>query len=182
VLFRFSIRNTGRLTKTFHAGFFGDWDVEFDAFDDVGFTDLGGKLMYLVSQGESGIHIGTMLLGPPISGNFFFTRNEFPSTSDQVQALIGGLRREIGGPGDLRYIHGVGPITLKRGQQRDVWIAVVAGENKSQLLANAAAAQADVAGRASASPDQAGAVSTMTTSPPGASGALSRPMCKDCNR
>lgn len=38
VLFRFSIRNTSRFTRTFHAGFFGDWDVEFDAFDDLGFS------------------------------------------------------------------------------------------------------------------------------------------------
>lgn len=182
VLFRFSLRNTSRFTSTFHAGFFGDWDSDLDAFDDVGFTDLDGKLMYQVSQGESGIHIGTMLLGPPISGNFFFNRNEFPSTSDQVQALIGGLRRESQGPGDLRYIHGVGPITVKRGQQRDVWIAVVAGENKSQLLVNAAAAQADVAGRANSAVEAAGATSTSAVTPAAraASGELLRSNCKDC--
>lgn len=150
VLFRFTIRNTGRFTRTFHAGFFGDWDMDVDALDDLGFTDLDGRLMYVVSQAESGFHVGTLLLGAPVSGNFFFTAAGILSTFDQVQALSGGLRQESGGPADLRYIHGVGPITLKRGQQRDVWLAVVAGVDQNQLLANAAAAEADVAGKPSA--------------------------------
>jgi hypothetical protein len=182
VLFRFSIRNTSRGTRTFHAGFFGDWDIDADALEDLGFTDLGGKLMYLVSQAETGFHVGTMLLGPPISGNYFFSGAEFPSSFDQVQALSGGLRRETAGPADLRYIQGAGPFTLRRGQQRDVWIAVVAGEDKSQLLANAAAAQADVAGKANIAVQADGATSptTMTQSAPAASGARSRSICKDC--
>jgi hypothetical protein len=161
VLFRFTIRNTSRFTRTFHAGFFGDWDMDVDGLDDLGFTDLNGKLMYQVSQGETGFHVGTMLLGVPVSGNFFFTAPEFLSQFQQVDALSGGLRRESAGPADLRYIQGAGPITLKRGQQRDVWIAVVAGEDKNQLLANAAAAQADVAGRPTAAVD-AGTTSGLT--------------------
>jgi hypothetical protein len=182
VLFQVTIRNTSRFTRTFHAGFFGDWDVDFNAADDLGFTDLDGRLMYLVSQGETGIHVGTMLLGAPATGSFFFTAADVPSTFDQVQALSGGLRQETGGPADLRYIQGAGPITLKRGQQRDVWIAVVAGESESQLLANAAAAQADVAGRANAAVEAAGAASTSTATPTAraASGAPLRSICKDC--
>jgi hypothetical protein len=145
VLFQFTIRNSSRFSRTFHAGFFGDWDVGSDAGDDVGFTELDGKLMYVVGEGETGVHAGTLLLGAPASGNFFFTVADVPSTFDQVQALNGGLHQESGGPADLRYIHGAGPITLRRGQQRDIWIAVVAGEDRNQLLANAAAAEADVA-------------------------------------
>jgi hypothetical protein len=145
VLFQFTIRNTSRFTRTFHAGFFGDWDVGSDAGDDVGFTDLNGKVMYVAGEGETGVHAGTLLLGAPATGNFFFTAVNVPSTFDQVQALSGGLRQESAGPADLRYIHGAGPITLRRGQQRDIWIAVVAGEDRNQLLANAAAAEANVA-------------------------------------
>jgi hypothetical protein len=147
VLFQFTIRNTSRFTRTLHVGFFGDWDIDEDAFDDLGFTDLDGRLMYLVSQGETGVHVGTLLLGAPASGNFFFTAGTVPSSFDQVQALTGGLRQETGGPADLRYIQGAGPITIGRGQQRNVWIAVVAGEDRNQLLGNAAAAQDDVGGR-----------------------------------
>jgi hypothetical protein len=64
-----------------------------------------------------------------------------------MHALNGELREESAGPADLRYIHGAGPITLKRGQQHDLWIAVVAGEDRRQLLANAAAAEAEVTGK-----------------------------------
>jgi hypothetical protein len=180
VLFRFTIRNIGRFTRTFHAGFFGDWDMDVDAFDDLGFTDLDGRLMYQVSQGETGIHVGTLLLSAPASGNFFFTAGGVPSTFDQMQALNGGLRQETGGPADLRYIQGAGPITLKRGQQRDLWIAVVAGESKSQLLGSAAAAQADVAGKTNTAVEAAGATSTSTATPTAqaASGALSRKLAR----
>lgn len=182
VLFRFSIRNTSRSTLTFYAGFFGDWDSEFDAFDDLGFTDLGGKLMYQVSQAEAGIHAGTMLLGAPVTGNFFFTALDFPSLGDQVRALSGGLRQETAGPGDLRYIHGAGPITLKRNQRKDVWVAIVAGETKGQLLTNATAAEADVARSLNNSLDATTPTTTNAVSPAAraASRAQSRPLCKNC--
>jgi hypothetical protein len=184
VLFRFSIRNTSRSTLTFYAGFFGDWDSEFNAFDDLGFTGLGGKLMYQVSQAETGIHAGTLLLGAPATGNFFFdgVLGDVPSTADQIRALKGELRQETAGPGDLRYIHGAGPITLKKKEQRDIWVAIVAGENQGQLLANAAAAEADVARSSSHSLDGAGATTTITTDPvaPAAGRALTRPICKNC--
>ena len=180
VLFRFSIRNTSRSTLTFYTGFFGDWDIDLDAFDDLGFTDLGGKLMYEVSQAETGVHAGTMLLGTvPISGNFFFTAQNFPSVSDQGQALSGGLIQETAGPADLRYIHGAGPITLKNSERRDVWIAIVAGQSKGQLLANAAAAEADVAGRLNQSLVDASQTSTLQPARTGIRSA-SRPTCKNC--
>jgi hypothetical protein len=184
VIFRFSIRNTRTSPVTFHAGFFGDWDIELDALDDLGATDLGGKLMYEVSANESGIHAGTMLLGAPVTGNFFFDGLEgaFPSTADQVQALSGGLRRETAGPGDLRYIQGAGPITLKKAQRKDIWIAVVAGETKAQLLANAAAAEADVTRGLDRSLDAASTTNAMTAAPVGRAtrSTPARPICKDC--
>jgi hypothetical protein len=36
VLSRFSLRNLGRSTRTLYVGFFGDWDVDQEALDDVG--------------------------------------------------------------------------------------------------------------------------------------------------
>jgi hypothetical protein len=183
VLFRFTIRNTSRSPVTFHAGSFGDWDIEFDANDDLGATDLGGKLMSQVSANESGIHAGTVLLGAPVTGNFFFDGLEgaFPSTAEQVQALSGGLRRETAGPGDLRYIQGAGPITLKKGQHKDIWIAVVAGQTKDQLLANAAAAEADVTRGLSQLSDVASMTSPLPAAPAARASArtLSRPISKD---
>ena len=41
----------------------------------------------------------------------------------------------------------MGPITLKPTKSALIWIAVVAGETKAELLANASAAKADVDSR-----------------------------------
>ena len=142
VLFRFRFVNGGSSTLRFFAGFFGDWDIGFDPFDDVGATALNGRLMYQRSQSEGGPRVGTLLLGTaPVTGNFFYPFDQDPvSILDQVRALRGAIRQTTGGPSDLRYIHGVGPIVLDPHESQDVWLAVVAGENQSQLLANAAAA------------------------------------------
>jgi hypothetical protein len=147
VLFRFRFRNAGSSTLKFFAGFFGDWDVDFDAFDDVGATALNGRLMYQRSQTENGPRVGTLLVGDaPVTGNFFYPFLQDPlSVPDQIRALRGAIRQTTGGPSDLRYIHGAGPITLHQHESKDVWLAVVAGENQSQLLANAEAASDHVA-------------------------------------
>jgi hypothetical protein len=143
VLFRFRIRNTSPSALTLYAGFFGDVDSEFDAGDDRGATALNGRLMYQVSENESGIYTGTVLLGDaPVTGNYFFNFEEDPlSVPDQIRALRGNIRRTTAGPTDLRYIHGAGPIKLDRHEAKDLWLAVVAGENRSQLIANANAAR-----------------------------------------
>jgi len=152
VLFDFSIRNIGKKTITFYAGFFGDWDVgQFNARDD-GFTELGGRLMYATDEGATGVHVGTFFPGDiTVSGTYFLKFDgvqPFMSLTDQVDALRGALvRTTIGPPGDLRAIHAVGPITLARRQTVDVWLAIVAGQDKAQLLGNVEAAEADIAAR-----------------------------------
>lgn len=149
VLLQFIFTNTSTSTLTFHAGFYGDWDLwdDNDARNDVGFTDLGRKLMYVTNSGSVGVHVGTMLLGDfPISGTYFVGTGSHLSLTDQVNALRGAITQTSLGPTDIRYFHSVGPITLKPSKKTvEIWIAIVAGENKAQLLANAAAAQADVA-------------------------------------
>jgi len=153
VLFRFTLKNTGRNTKTVHFGFFGDWDVDDDASEDEGATDLGGRLMYAHSTSpfDRGTFVGTLLLGAAPSGSFFFAGSN-PATrpqtiADQLAALSGAITRPSFGPADIQNIHAIGPITLRRDSEKQVWLAVVAGEDLSQLLANAAAAEADVARR-----------------------------------
>jgi hypothetical protein len=143
VLFRFRIRNTSPSTLKLYAGVFTDWDVQPDPFDDVGATALNGKLMYQVSQAD-GIHMGTLLLGEaPVTGNYFWDSEQDPppSIGQQIRALRGDLTRSSAGPKDLRYIQGAGPITLSHGEAQDVWLAVVAGQSRSQLIANANAAR-----------------------------------------
>jgi hypothetical protein len=180
VLFHFSIQNQGSATVTFYAGFFGDWDVDINPFDDVGLTDMNGSLMFMTSSIENtGIHVGTLLRGDaPVSGNYFFAGNEpFPSLTDQVSAMNGSLRRESDGPADLRYIHAIGPITLDRGKKADLWVAVLAGENRDQLLTNAQAADADIGNRMH-QPDGTAPTQTVNTQPLGVPG---QPFTKHTN-
>jgi hypothetical protein len=183
VLFRFLFRNTSSSTLRFWAGFAGDWDIDLDAFDDRGFTALNGSLMYQVSEAESGVHVGTMLLGEvPVSGNYFFSGfDEIPSVATQFRALRGRIVRTRADPGDLRYIQGAGPIRLEPQETQDIWIAVVAGENRAQLLDNAAAARADVARRLSETLAEQ-ATTPFNPGPPirGSDRTSARPYCKAC--
>lgn len=180
VLFRFRIRNTSPSTVRFFAGFFGDWDVQPDVFDDVGATALNGRLMYQVSQTGSRTHLGTLLLGEaPVTGNYFFNFEQAPSIADQIRALRGGLRATTAGPSDLRYIQGAGPIVLDRREAQDVWLAVVAGESRSQLLANANAARDHVSRLVNTAIGDASETRSITprSSTPAL---LHRPTCKHC--
>jgi hypothetical protein len=103
--------------------------------------------MYVMGS-AGGVRVGTVLLGSaPVSGSFFYNRNTVTlpvPLVDQVRALKGELQRHSIGPGDTRVIHAMGPITLKRNKSVDVRIAIVAGESRSELLANAEAAAAHV--------------------------------------
>jgi hypothetical protein len=148
VLFRFAITNSGPAT-TFHAGFFGDWDVGDDPGDDVGFTEMDGRLMYLTNTNRTDPFLGTLLISDAgISGNYFFRKESLLSRSEQVDALSGRIvRPETDINGDARYIHGAGPFQLDHGGKGELWIAVVAGETKDQLLASAAAAARDIEAR-----------------------------------
>ena len=150
VIFQYSIQNVSAGTVTFYAGAFMDWDIDEAAFEDIGFTEMGGRVMAVTSATESGIHAGTLLLGAPISGNSFWDFFNAPapfSTAEQFQALSGGIQVPEIGEGDTHYLHGAGPITLKRGQKATIWIGIIAGEDRQQFLANAQAAAADVAQR-----------------------------------
>jgi hypothetical protein len=167
VLFQFSIQNTSARTLTFYAGDFMDWDVDEDASDDVGFIAMDGRLMAVFSAFEgTGIIVGSLLLGAPVSGISFWRPFEISgimSTAVQFQALSGARQETETTEGDVHYIQGAGPITLKRGQKVKIWIAIVAGENHATLIANAQAAEADVARRQA--DDDAASDGTLTLSP-----------------
>jgi hypothetical protein len=145
VILEYTITNQSKSTRTFYAGFWGDWDVSKTVLEDIGFTELDGRLMYMMGDG---ISVGTLLLGDaPVSGNFFYNRTTTTipiPLIDQVRALRGDLRRNGIGPGDNRVIHAMGPITLKHNKKAEVRFAIVAGESRAELLANAEAAAADV--------------------------------------
>jgi hypothetical protein len=147
VLFRFTLTNTRSAAVTFYAGMFADWDIDDDALDDIGATDLGGRLMYMTNVG-GGTAAGALVVSTaPVSGNTFFT--DFNQTTETlVSALAGDFSvPSVGEPNDHRFVNSVGPITLRRDASADVWIAIVAGEDVSQLMSNAAAASVEIARR-----------------------------------
>lgn len=152
VLFRFTITSGGPSKVSFHAGFFADWDIAVDANDDIGFTDMNGRLMYQtngIGRDSKDPYIGTLIVSDAsISGNFFFRKETILSLTEQVDALAGRVvqpRSDVAG--DNRYIHGAGPFTLGQEESAELWVAVVAGETRDQLLANTAAAAQDIANR-----------------------------------
>lgn len=151
VLFHLTFTNSKSMTLTFYAGMFADWDVDQQPGDNIGGSAQGGRIMYETDATPGGNYVGTLLLGNyPVSGNAFFTGAVNVSQAAEVAALDGETRTPTAStPGDQRYYHALGPITLKAGRSGDIWIALVAGQTRNQFLASASAASADVARRRS---------------------------------
>lgn len=147
VLFRFTFTNTARTPVTFYVGSYMDWDVGSDPNNNVGFSDRGGQLMYESDAAGAGPFFGTLIGGAPVSGNWFANGPETAAT--YVAAMAGDTPNpDAPTPGDQRYIHAVGPITLNRHESADVWIVLVGGENSTDFFANVDAAEAAVNRRA----------------------------------
>jgi hypothetical protein len=109
--------------------------------------------MYMTNEG-GGTAAGSLIVSTaPVSGNTFFT--SFNQTMDTVVSALAGdfSIPSVEFPSDHRLVHGVGPITLRRDGSADVWIAIVAGDDVSQLMTNAAAAAAEIARRRGQSDD-----------------------------
>jgi len=157
VLFRFTFTNASREPLTFYPGVFMDWDVgnaDFDAFDDGGFTERGGRLMYLTDgPGGPGTFDGTLVLGAPVAGNAVLT--DFGQTPEELLRLVTGdvTVPSAEDPADHRYLHTVGPISLAPHQKATIWVAVASGRSREEFLASVDAAAADVARRRTGPPD-----------------------------
>jgi hypothetical protein len=193
VLFRFTIQNRSHGTRTFSPGLFTDWDIDFDAFDDRGFVQQDGRLMYQSNLFEEATtRAGTLMVGETASspGFFFAGFAPPPTTGEQVAALTGELSAPPlppEEPADLRYIQGVSPVTLKHGKSTDLWVAVIAGENEAAFLATAEAAARDIEThrRIPESVAERGSQRALSHSlvRAGASQPVRRPVCmKDCLR
>ena len=166
VLFRFSLKNSAAAPLTFYAGMWADWDIGDEAVDNVGATDLDGRLMYMTTEGGGTLAGSLLLSDAPISGNRFMSlRTAPPAASEYVSSMAGDVQQPSAEtPDDYLALHAVGPITLAPGGATDVWIAIVAGDDRSQLLANAAAAAADVAHRRSGGNSAEATAPQVTTS------------------
>ena len=169
VIFKLTFTNTSGAPLSFYPGVLMDWDVgnaDFDAFDDVGYTERGGRLMYMTDGPEGpGRFNGTLVFGAPPAGNAVLT--DFGQTpAELVQLVTGGVTiPSAEDPADHRYLHTVGPVSLAPQRKASIWIAVVSGENREEFFTNVDRAAADV-GRSHAGPsdgDQAGQRTVTTT-------------------
>jgi hypothetical protein len=147
VLFRYAITNNSGVEQTFHAGFFMDWDLGTgnSLIHDAGHTTPDGRIMYLTNPASGTKSVGTFLFGAtPVSGNFFkLNANGAFTLQEQHDGLTGAIRQTSTPDGDAWYLHGAGPITIPAGGTYHMWGAVLGGDDETQLLSNAAAAEAD---------------------------------------
>jgi hypothetical protein len=183
VVFQFTFTNTTGRRLTFYPGVLMDWDVgdaDFDAFDDVAFTERDGRLMYMTdAPGGPGTYDGTLIFGAPVAGNAVLT--VFGHTQAQLADFAAGAARipSSEAPADHRYIHTVGPIGLAPHRRATIWVAVVGGRSASEFFANVDAATADVGRRRAqgSEPAEVEAVTERARPAGGASRAVS-PQCK----
>jgi hypothetical protein len=105
--------------------------------------------MITTSQGDVGAHFGHVIVsGPRVPRTYFFTGNQFPQESEFVAAIRGELSNgAVSDPSDVRGVQGGNTVKLGRGKTTDLWVAVVAGDNRPQTVANAQAAIADATAR-----------------------------------
>jgi hypothetical protein len=91
------------------------------------------------------LHFGSMILGSsPAASSYFFNADLLIPESEVVAALRGEITSPaMPDPTDVRQLQGGASVTLKRGKSTEFWIAIVAGESRAEILANAAAAVAD---------------------------------------
>jgi hypothetical protein len=152
VLYVFRITNQGTAPITFSPGLFIDFDL-LEIADNTGYTELNGRLMVTTGRAGAGNHLGSLILKTSAVGsNYFFSlSNGAISEANVVAALRGRIRNPVSpNPSDISLLHGSTIVTLKPGQSTDFWAAIVAGDNRSQVVAHARAAITDAQARRAA--------------------------------
>jgi hypothetical protein len=146
VLYAFRITNQGPSQITFTPGLFLDFDVSPDLASNIGYTELDGQLMITTSTDDLGRHLGSVIVNSPPGGrNYFFL--PALSESDVVAAMRGAISNPTIDATDVSTLHAGITVTLKRRRTADFWAAVVAGDDRTETIANARAAIADARAR-----------------------------------
>jgi hypothetical protein len=149
VIYGFRITNQSTAAITFAPGVFLDFDVSPDFSRNIGYAELGGRLMITAPEADIGSHFGSVIVEDrPANRSFFFTGNSFL----EEDAIVAALRGEISNPSssepsDVRMVQGGNTVKLGRGKSADFWVAIVAGDDRAQTIVNAQAAIADVTER-----------------------------------
>jgi hypothetical protein len=181
VLYGFQITNGGTAPVTFTPGLFLDFDVSPDFFSNITYTELNGQLAVTTNPEET-LHFGSLIIGGASApATYFFGSDGFVLESDIAAALRGEISSpEQPFPNDMRQIQGGAAITLKRGRSADFWVAIVAGESRAEIIANAEAALADGNARLGNKDSftAAGAAELVPTRLPAQHGSAGKKLCK----
>jgi hypothetical protein len=142
VLYVFRITNRSKTVLTFNPGLFFDFDVTPEIGANIGYTALAGRLMVTTTHDGTGAHLGSVILeSVPAERNYFF---EFVDEAEVAAGLRGELRNPtVSIPTDVRGVHGGARVSLRPGRSTDFWAAIVAGDSRAQIVANAQKALAD---------------------------------------
>jgi hypothetical protein len=123
---------------------FLDFDVSPDFFNNVAYTELNGRLAVTTTLDEA-LHFGSIVVsGSGASSSYFFSSDWLIPESEVVAGLRGEISSpEMPFPTDLRLLQGATEVTLTPDGSTDLWVAIVAGESRAEIVANAQAALAD---------------------------------------
>jgi hypothetical protein len=145
VLYAFRITNRGSAAIAFAPGVFLDFDVGTEFFANIGYTELDGQLMITTAADDTGRHFGSVIVeSSPVRRSYFSNTFGFLQESEVVAALRGEISNPaITEPSDVRALQGGNTVKLGRGKSTDFWVAIVAGDDRAQIIANARAALAD---------------------------------------
>jgi len=149
VLFRLALRNTSTEERTFDLGFFADWDLNGGTSNTTG---VNGDVAYVTRNGGAAppAFMGSVFLGDYPARSYLGYANtptSAPLLPSQLDILNGTLANTGGTSGDVKYIQSVPGVQLRAGRTRIYWFAIVAGATQAEMLANAAAAEADMNAR-----------------------------------
>jgi len=145
VIVQLLIANNDPFPKNIVIGMYFDWDVG-ESSDDIGDYDAAHNLGYIYSSdAPDSIHVGTAVLNPggATSYRVYDWSEGYLDYMDKYATLTEGFQQTSAGPGDVRYYIATGPFTLPPAGQDtlEVAFAILAGDNLSDLQANAEAAQ-----------------------------------------
>lgn len=137
ILMRITMKNTSPETVTVFAGLFLDWDVSGDD-DNAGGTLRSGRVAY-VTNPVTDIHMASAILtNHPTYATRLMT-NVWPdllSEADQLATLKGQQNATSVDPGNVSVIQSAGPINIRAGRSKSIWLVIAAGQGAAALDAN----------------------------------------------
>ena len=156
ILFRYTVENLNTTPlDNFHFGLFFDWDMDGETFNtNIADYDSLRRMGYAFdSDGGPKTYVGISVLNEgTISYHAIFNDENDPDNpswglydgftdEEKWQAISGGVEFKTAGPGDISHAIGTGPFTIDGEAKLALGFALLAGDNLTDLQANADSAK-----------------------------------------